>query len=253
MKGNIHTKFILTPIIDILNETVISCRCLGKGIETQSLCEYVMQTTFLKMTGASEQKLKCICWEMATYDYYYRYKKLTKPLGECSCYDEKKAIFTDMLEVIGNIDSSYNFDNLFTRDKKEGICENIKSSICSSISGTIIENWESRSFLLYNKDPLKFANCNLFANKQQETARTPYGLFEKVLKDYYENVVYRHRNRCAHNLKSYQNNLPTFSMLEKPDYEYENYFHIFSVLILLDEIYISIYKEYLQLLKDYIS
>ena len=76
MQNNEQGKFILTPIADILQETVNACKGIGQGIETQSLGEYVLQTTFLKMTGAQEQKLKCICWEMATIDYRYRYQFL---------------------------------------------------------------------------------------------------------------------------------------------------------------------------------
>lgn len=251
MRNNIHTKFILTPIVEILKETVTACRCVGLGIETQPLCDYIMQTTFLKMTGASEQKLKCVCWEMATYDYEYRYQKLTKPLGECSCYDEKKGVYNDMQHVIGNLDSNYCFNSLFSNDVKKDICETIKNSIISLISGTSIENWESRFFLLYKKEPSKFVDPALFSNKATDkNAKFPYGFFEKDLKDYYENVVYRHRNRCAHNLKSYQNNLPTLNTLIKPNYEYENYFHMFSVLMLLDEIYIVLYKAYLNLLDN---
>lgn len=251
MRNNIHTKFILTPIVEILKETATACRCIGIGIETQPLCEYIMQTTFLKMTGASEQKLKCICWEMATYDYDYRHQKLTKPLGECSCYDEKKIVYNDMLNVISNLDSNYCFDSLFSNDAKNEICERIKENIIKVISGTSIEKWESRCFLLYKNEPSKFLDSKLFSNKTtNKNAKSPYVFFEKDLKDYYESVVYRHRNRCAHNLKSYQNNLPTLKTLVKPNYEYENYFHMFSVLMLLDEIYIRMYNEYLILLND---
>lgn len=251
MRNNIHTKFILTPIVEILKETATACRCIGIGIETQPLCEYVMQTTFLKMTGASEQKLKCICWEMATYDYEYRYQKLTKTLGECSCYGEKKAIFNDILKVIGRMDSNYDFNNIFSDSVKTDICDKIKEDICSTISNTVVEKWESRSFLLYKNEPLKYIDKKSFTNKNTDKkAKSLYSFLEEDLKDYYENVVYRHRNRCAHNLKSYQNNLPTLKTLVKPNYEYENYFHMFSVLMLLDEIYIVLYKAYLNLLDN---
>lgn len=57
MFNNKQDKFILTPVLNILEETRTACCGIGNGIETQSLCEYVMQTTFLKMTGASEQNL----------------------------------------------------------------------------------------------------------------------------------------------------------------------------------------------------
>lgn len=88
MRSNQHQQFIQTPILDILRDTVTSCRAIGDGIEVHPLCEYIMQTTFLNMTGASEQKLKCICWEMATNDYEYRYELLRSPIGECSNYKD---------------------------------------------------------------------------------------------------------------------------------------------------------------------
>ena len=50
------------------------------------LYDYVLQTTFLKMTGSQEQKLKCIQWELATDDYEYRYDILSKSIGELSNY-----------------------------------------------------------------------------------------------------------------------------------------------------------------------
>ena len=31
-----------------------------------------MQSIFMKMTGAQEQKMKCICWEIATIDFDLR-------------------------------------------------------------------------------------------------------------------------------------------------------------------------------------
>jgi uncharacterized membrane-anchored protein len=49
---------------------------------------------------AQEQKMKCIGWELATYDYEYRYKFTQKPLGECSSYDEKEKIFNDIIYQI---------------------------------------------------------------------------------------------------------------------------------------------------------
>ena len=88
----IHSRFIFAPISDIFEETISDCSTLELGIENQPLSEYILQTTFLKMTGASEQKLKCICWEMASRDYEYRYEYLKNTHGECSDYKDKNAI-----------------------------------------------------------------------------------------------------------------------------------------------------------------
>ena len=64
-----HTDFILSPLSDILEEGFLACQAVGDGIESYPLCDYVLQSLFLKLTGAQEQKLKCICWDLATKDY----------------------------------------------------------------------------------------------------------------------------------------------------------------------------------------
>ena len=95
-----HNNFILSPIGEILKDMVSASSGVGNGIESFPLLDYIMQATFLKMTGAQEQKMKCIGWELATYDYEYRYKFTQKPLGECSSYDEKEKIFNDIIYQI---------------------------------------------------------------------------------------------------------------------------------------------------------
>lgn len=61
-----HNKFILLPISEILKDVATASVGVGTGIETYPLCDYVMQSVFLKMTGSQEQKMKCICWELAS-------------------------------------------------------------------------------------------------------------------------------------------------------------------------------------------
>jgi len=91
MKHNNHNSFILTSITKILEEAISTTIGIGDGIETYALYDYVMQSVFLKMTGAQEQKMKCICWELATNNYGYRYDRYTKnPIGGCSQYKEKE-------------------------------------------------------------------------------------------------------------------------------------------------------------------
>ena len=95
-----HSEFILTPLIRILKDGIAACRAIGSGIDSYPMGEYLMQSLFLKMTGAQEQKMKCICWELATQDYDYRYEFLNKKYGECSTYSSKNNIFNDVKEII---------------------------------------------------------------------------------------------------------------------------------------------------------
>ena len=151
MQSDQQDKFILTPIINILQDTVTACAGIGYGIETQSLAEYVLQTTFLKMTGASEQKLKCICWELATNDYGYRYRYLKKNYGECSAYEDKSSIYKDLIHAISGLYSRYNIDSLFN---DIDISEKVAELIDQKISQTQM-NQEKKKKRKLTEDELK--------------------------------------------------------------------------------------------------
>lgn len=298
MRNN-HDKFILSPVLNILQETMNACNGIGSGIETQSLSDYVMQTTFLKMTGASEQKLKCICWEMATNDYTYRYQYLKKNYGECSSYEDKNSVYADLLKSIKKINPQYSIDSLFddveiishlailiednikytkqiqeqnkkrkltdeeyrklaeemtNRYRTKGLCDkernafcrrvmflNIKDEIESVLANSVVLLWKQQDYSNYIK-LWERLSTNTFANEDV--------LLNKELRYIYSNKLYVHRNRCAHNLTSYQNNLPTIKTLVSSDYMYENYYIYISLLILIDEIYIRLYKVYKEVIEN---
>lgn len=267
-----HYNFIITPIFNILEESVIACRGIGNGIETQTISEYILQTTFLKMTGASEQKLKCICWELATNDYDYRYQYLNKNYGECSKYKDKNDIYTDLIKAIIKLDTS------LLKDVGEGesfILKLIKdsddsneftNSICDEIINLVKNStfslFASKDFSYFCSNYKTFFDNKKFAilkkNEKNDDGFTSYLLANTqngkdetgVLKKHFESIVYRHRNRCAHNLTSYQENLPTLSTLCEKDYDYNNYFFRFSLLILIDEIFIILYEKYIEALEN---
>ena len=285
----------MTPIASILRDTVTACNGIGNGIETQSLAEYVLQTTFLKMTGAQEQKLKCICWEMATNDFDYRYHYLKKDYGECSSYSDKNSIYRDLVEMIVKYDTTFSVAELFCDvdisskenvliDKKikeaqkaqerqkgrkltdaelqslingieaswttNGICEkdrakysrvvlfeSMQDLVEEIICGTMVSQWEQHNYQNYIK------NWKILANDQFALDNA---LMDKDWQDFYTNVVYKHRNRCAHNLSSFQNNLPTLKTLVGEEYVYDNYYYRFSFLLLLDDIFMRLYKAYIK-------
>lgn len=241
MRGDVHKKFILTPIVEILQDAVNACKGIGQGIETQSLGEYVLQTTFLKMTGALEQKLKCICWEMATYDYGYRYQYLKKNYGECSSYADKNSIYKDLIEQVKKQDRTFDVEQLFEDVDKDPIVARrkmfmrVQKRIDGMIGNTLVAQWEEHNYLNYKE-------------KWKGMAKWSYALgnklFSKELQGFYWAVVFDHRNKCAHNLKSVQKNLPTLKTLEDENYVYDNYYFRFSVLALIDEVFMRLYKQY---------
>lgn len=130
MYTDIHTDFILTPICTILEQGINASQSLPSGIESYPISEYHLQSLFLRMTGASEQKMKCILWQMATDDFEYRYRYLNyQGMGECSTYSSKNVVFRDLVSqitkrqpsfVINNIWSDFTYDeDKITEERKK--------------------------------------------------------------------------------------------------------------------------------------
>lgn len=246
MENGKHTKFILTPIFEILKDCVNATKGISIGIETYPLCDYIMQTTFLKMTGASEQKLKCILWEIATNDYTFRYDFLKTSYGECSALDEKKKVFKALNTQVKVLNSDKEYlKKIFDDKTKTKIQDRASQEIIDLFEHSIVSIWQGNQFRYFKNNSKSFLK-NQFCTIQKIKEELNVSLIEKGID--YNTIVWRHRNRCAHNLKSYQINLPDLSTLVNKDYDYENYFFRFSVLILLDEIFMKLYSEYLDLL-----
>ncbi|WP_431244456.1 hypothetical protein ACQ9BO_09135 [Flavobacterium sp. P21] len=241
MRPNIHTSFIISPITEILTDVVSASVGIGSGIETFPMCDYVMQSAFLKMTGFQEQKLKCICWELASVDFEYRYDYKTNPVGERSSYNDKQTLYKDLIRRLQK--RSKNFEVASDLDKN-GILDRTTTAVKEIFAESNLSIWSQKSFneygMIWNEIKTKhFANDNnnLF------TALKDGELSLQVI---YRDYLYRFRNRIAHNTQSYQQNLPTLNTLVSQNYKYENYFIWFSTLVLIDEIFRELYRLYLQ-------
>ena len=300
-----HSRFIRTPLASILKNGANACCGVGYGIETYPLCDHVMQSLFLRMTGAQEQKMKCICWELATDDYDFRYRYLgQKNLGEFSTYADKKFVYKEMCAAIeddcytahlaqARLRQMERKKNELEFQKKEvktkgtspdetaaiekrlgSEIKNVNDAIketegrikqmgsqSSTKSGDFAIDCDARVSILNEaiKDTKEFArtvlgygdehgrlffenNVSLVIDKD-DFGKTG-SLFEKNLENIYADVVYKHRNRCAHNTTSYQENLPTFDSLAQDDYQLCSYYFRFAILLLIDGIFRHLYQEY---------
>lgn len=243
-----HQKFITTYLYKLIEETSNDCSSVGSGISSFPLCEYVMQTTFLKLTGASEQKLKCILWDLATDDYDFRYSFLKENYGECSDYKSKKTVFKNLIDCMKKIDFNFEITDVI----KSEILENTKNKCNTIFSKSLFKEWLPREYIEYRNFMESISSNQILTNNNDS-----YELFAKKnnlsknekqnnLKDAFD-AMYSHRNRCAHNLLSYQDNLPSFNKMNSESYKYENWFIRFFVLCLLDEVFIYFYKIYEEL------
>ena len=188
------------------------------------------------MTGAQEQKLKCICWELATHDYEFRYKFVQGhkgfSFGEMSSKDDKERLYSHLRKAAHS-------DICCSQDIVESVVKKVKELIQSS---TTLAAWLQQDI----------DNCPSgypFQNRQKNNgSKCEHGdsksLIEGCIADDYPTVIYLHRNRCAHNLMSYQNNLPGLETLKSEDYPRNNYVYRFIILVIIDEIFIELYQEY---------
>lgn len=238
-----HSEFILSPLIKILKDGIAASRAIGDGIDTYPMGEYLMQSLFLKMTGAQEQKMKCICWELATHDYDYRYDFLNKKkYGECSTYNSKNGIFNDLVEGIQKMLPSFEPSTL------------IDSVFLSKIQGDIEKLYSSSNLCIWQNREYRFFKAKfrtVFSSSQLNypVSAKSYSLFQSALSKKYEELVYRHRNRCAHNTLSYQVNKPDFKVLASTDFSYHSYFFRFALIVLIDEIFMTLFRKYISLYK----
>lgn len=234
-----HEKFILSPMSTILREAVISISGIGIGIETYPLCDYIMQSIFLKMTGYQEQKMKCIAWEIATNDFDYRRKLLNNEdkLGECSKYESKNKIYKALCNQIKL--NSYIFTDTVM---KKRIKQNSYNFVKKIFKNTNLEIWSYRSYK-------HFLGNDII--KETHYLNNGVNLFENIVVNEYT-ALYNERNRIAHNTMSYQQNLPNFSVLMDEGKYSRNYFLWFAILLLIDNIFMEIYKVYENNLKSFL-
>ena len=252
-----HETFILTPIANILKEAQFALAPLEGNINNYPLFDYVMQSLFLKMTGFQEQKLKCISWELATDDYALRYERYKlRPLGECSSYKDKLVVFGDL---VSNLEKIKPGCALLSDSERSQIMTSTKDEIIEFCSQSPISGWVEKSLSEFKSLFEKCGTeCVLYMNKGKVTEilghcenckkkSNPCKLAKlKALKDIFD-IAIRHRNRCAHNISSYQQNLPALEELQKEEYVLENYLVRFAILLIIDKVFVALFRKYLEM------
>ena len=235
MRDRIHVSFIRRPIAVYLQEAVDACSNLGVGIENYSIIGFVMQACFLNMTGASEQKMKCICWEVATDDYEYRYEWLKTSIGEYSAYADKNGVYKMLMNQIRKDNPAY----VFSDKECEEVIKEVAQEFEDIIADTPLALWSDR---LYNeaKAALKQLTTDNLATEDNLLVDTKDVKVQTIYTDY----LYRQRNRLAHNATSYQENLPSLKSLAVSNGRYENYYLWFVLLMVIDGVFRRLFEEY---------
>lgn len=226
--------FIKTSIMEVLQEGIAAVDCMQDGgLETFPMLEYTLQSIFLKMTGYGEQKLRFIIWEIASYDLEFRYNLLK---GECSFGEfsqlcDKKKVYVKLRKEI----STFINADIFTDDVKNHILQEIRGEMNLIFENSALKNAFPNE---YERFYAFFStwNADSFAKGNE--------LLRDNLVPIYSEYVYKMRNRCAHNTLSYQQDYLGFEDMQKPYMVYANYFTCFALLMLLDKIFVYLFKSF---------
>ena len=218
-----HKEFILTHLTDLIEQTLRPMDLYKGQVCNYIMKEYVLQTLFMKLTGCMEQKAKCILWDIATHDFEYRREFLREnpKQGEYSNFESKNLVYKSLIEQVEKIEDT----------KKQDLLNQLKEFKDNILGKSIAKVWLPRE--LRN---LKIKE--LFATKRWAGS----SLLESPLNDEIYKKLYDHRNRCAHNVLSYQGNVMNPQKIkEVGDASYATWF---TLLVLIDMIYVELYKRF---------
>jgi len=244
MRDRVHENFILSHSMLNIADVVDSSKCIGDGIETYPLCVYIMQSLFLRLTGEQEQKFKCLCWEIATTDYEFRYERFCRSkLGECSDYKEKSEIYKNIISLLKGYTSDFSIDKI----DKNFILSDLRTRYYALLDKTNLSIWQASKYQTA-KGIIDKIVVQHFMNDNNLLSN--YGNLNLI--DIYVNNLYRQRNRLAHNLTSFQENLPSLRTLASENNIYNNYFLFYFILLLIDSAIRELFALYLQITETYI-
>lgn len=243
-----HITCVRSRLMSIFKEVISVSNHLGGGMEAALVNPYLLQSLFLRLTGAQEQKMKCICWILASDNLDYRYNRYYRgwKLSQCSDYDSKNAVYLDLVTKIKVKDSTYRI--LADEKAARALIKGVFNEIMEAVDSTNVHKLNCRKFDDFkqvfssvNPNNLKCDNGGLLNKSDGKISSGTefYGIYE---------LLFRHRNRCAHNTTSYQMNYPHLSDLRDLTKQlYSNLFMFCAVLIVIDEQMIRLFEKYMQI------
>lgn len=258
-----HESFILTPITTVMDEISIASSLHEDGVSSFPMGDYLMQSLFLRMTGFQEQKVKCILWELATDNVDLRYERFkNKPIGEGSSYSDKNTVFLDLVSCIKNCNANV---DLLSDAERQKIFDDTKAYLAKFSELSYIKSFSQRQYYEFCKIFAKCGKqCLLHISKKNhedklvdmlahcdncavKSSAKDWNLCKfSTIKQAYECMI-AHRNRSAHNTVSFQQNLPSLDRLRSKDYLLDNYYIRFAILMIIDQVFVQLFKKYIQL------
>lgn len=233
-----HTDFIISDIFDVVDDAIMSTSSIGQNIAHYSLCEYLFQSVFLRLTGYQEQKLKCILWEIASDDLDFRYKYLSGSVkvNECSQLSDKNIVYNILKKTLEDKNHPFLFPDEIEINRQ---ISEIKDNLISKLETSVFRKWLPREYSRF----IEFSSNIRYKRDGYFTLKSIFG-GDNYLNEAFDKL-YRHRNRCAHNLLSYQSNVPKLLDFTKDVDGSDNYFTRILLLCMIDNVFTRMFKFYI--------
>lgn len=259
MKNFQNKKFIYTKISSILFDCIEKINNASSSINFYPANEMFLQTVFLKLTGAQEQKFKSMLWEWGCIDLDYR-KHLLKYCNynnqnnypepkNYSVYCEKKDFIEKMYNAIFkeiNIDKCYflcddngvRLNDKFIASSKDDMTNSfIKTNSFYSKINLFKNYWNDNSGFVNNTE-LELIVKQVLKEKNKKELLI---FTDKFVNNCYEKL-YNFRNKCAHNMFVYQNAYPSLKELSNMN-ENDNVFKWIQTLLIIDELSMYLFDK----------
>ena len=233
-----HTDFIISDVFDVVDDAIMSTSSIGQTIAHYSLCEYLCQSVFLRLTGYQEQKLKCILWEIASDDLDFRYKYLSGSVkvNECSQLSDKNIVYNILKKTLEDKNHPFLFPDEIEINRQ---ISEIKDNLISKFETSVFRKWLPREYSRF----IEFSSNIRYKRDGYFTLKSIFG-GDNYLNEAFDKL-YRHRNRCAHNLLSYQSNVPKLLDFTKDVDGSDNYFTRILLLCMIDNVFTRMFKFYI--------
>lgn len=272
-----YDKIISKDVSIYIQEVCCAYGNSSHNIANYPLIEYLLSSVLLRMTGFMEQKLDILQLTLCNQDEDFKYNLLRKSNKLSSNYDEVSSIYKSFLSIIQAMEKELNVsdtkkysDKLFksseyilnAHTKLYNILKN------SSIISPIKRNFDDfvnlkKSMLDLSEDIAKLRkelDEKTLSKEEKKTKgialsqlETQQGLClseQNYISIYKRTIDFRHS--IAHNITSIKRDLPNISFIKSENFQFENYFVRFMIILSIDEVIRDMYDYYKKLKNKYL-
>ena len=282
-----HTeKFLMSDISSYIEEFVFIFNNDRISLQNLSICNLALQSVFLKLIGAVEQKIYNLKWYIGFNDLDVRRKiqeDFTRQSTNQDSLNKSYELFIHKLKEYNNTlnfpSSIWGNSDLLEKSYNKTYEIFSKSSIIDYTGSQFYEftqNSPLKLFFLHNKlhkslkyaysskkkseinkkiqnidnEVSKYINMNKKFFKNLPSKSKFSNIIEKSLDIYYDRLIH-HRHALAHNFISVKMDLPLLKDILHEMYKYDTYYYRFMICIYLDFIIQDIFMHFKEIQEEF--